>query len=128
MSPPGKRKLVDSKINSHFGGQLKQRQKTHMELYLLREKAKPKTKAKTPVDPRTLDSWFGGTGSTTGTVTPKASLPAARTYPILEDEVTLVKVKASPPKKDGKPRSFRQEAQENFKQKSLSDEENIPAW
>jgi hypothetical protein len=128
MSPPGKRKLVDSKINSHFGGQLKQRHKTQMELYLLREKAKLKTKAKTSVDPRTLDSWFGGTGSTTGTVTPKSSLPSARTYPQSDDEVTLVKVKASPPKKDGKPRSFRQEAQEESKQRSLSDEENIPAW
>jgi hypothetical protein len=122
---PGKRKLVDSKINSHFGAQLKQRQKTQMDLYLLRgDKAKPKTKTKTSVDPHTLDSWFGGTGSTTGTVTPKSSLTSAHAYSALDDEeVMLVNVKASPPQKDGKPRSFRQEEP---KQRSLSDEENIP--
>jgi hypothetical protein len=126
---PIKRKLVDGKINCHFGGQLKQRQKTQMELYLLRGKANAnaKIKTKTHVDPRTLDSWFGGTGSTTGTVTPKSSLSSARAYPMLDDEeVMLVKVKTSPPKQNGKPPSFRQEAEAESKQRSLSDEENIP--
>jgi hypothetical protein len=121
---PGKRKLVNGTLDSHFAVQLKKRQKNQMELFLLRGKGKPK--AKTPslsVDPRTRDSWYGGTGSTTGTVTSKASIPSAHAYPLSDDEVMLVKVKASSPKQDGIKRSFRQETQEESKQ---SDEENIP--
>lgn len=134
---PEKRKFVNSTLDSHFVVQMKQRQKTQTELFTLRTKwqTKAKTKTKTPgVDPRTLDSWFGGTGSTTGTARPKSSLPTACTDSLADDEVmlarvkvddkvTLVRVKASPPpKQTGIPRSFLAES----KKRSLSDEENIP--
>lgn len=89
-----------------------------MELYLLRGKAKATTSS-LPVDPRN-----GVVGSTT--ITPKSSLASAHNDPLLDDdEVMLVKVKASPLKKNGMPRSFRQEA-EDKSGRSLSDEENIP--
>jgi hypothetical protein len=107
MSLPGKRKLANGTLDIHFGIQMKERQKSQMEKWLLKEKAKAKTS-------------YGST-----TVTPKSSLPSARTDPPSDDdEVLMVKVKASPPKQAP---SLRQEAEEKeSQQRSLSDEENIP--
>jgi hypothetical protein len=119
-SLPGKRKLVSTTLDGHFGVQMKERRKTEMDKWLA--KGKPKA----TIDPQKLDSWYvSSPGNTTGT---RKSLPANNPAALPlndhddDDEVMLVKVQASPLSRKAPPAS----TSASRKQGSLSDEENIP--